>query len=420
MLWHKKFLSKRPSELLVLICLCAASASGSDWPQWRGPNRDGISKETGLLKDWPGGGPKLSWKIQGLGAGYSGIAVADKRIVTVGDRSDASFITALNEADGKQVWSAKLGQAGAPGWGGFAGPRSAPTIDGALVFVIGQYGELVCVESKTGKLKWRKDLVKDFSGKRPEWGFSESPLVDGDQVLCTPGGDKGAILALNKETGETVWRTHGFNDAAHYSSLIEAEIGGVRQYIQLTAASVVGVAAKGGKVLWRAARRGETAVIPTPIYSDGYVYVTSGYGIGCNLFKIESSGGNFSATQVYANKVMANHHGGVVKLEDNVYGYSDGKGWTCQDFKSGKAVWQDKEQLGKGSLTYADGRLYLRSEDKAGTVALIEASTSGYKEHGRFDQPNRTDKNSWTHPVVANGKLYLRDQDLLLCYDIKP
>jgi hypothetical protein len=196
-------------------------------------------------------------------------------------------------------------------------------------------------------------------------------------------------------------------------------MGGVRQYIQLTSASVVGVAAEDGKVLWRASRKGNVAVVPTPIYSDGYVYVSSGYGNGCNLFKVTASDGKFSASQVYANKVMGNHHGGVIKVGNFLYGYSDGKGWTCQDFQDGQARWQDKEHLGKGSVAYADGRFYLRSEDKRGTMALIEATPTGYKEHGRFDQPDRSDKNSWPHPVISGGKLFLRDQNVLLCYQVK-
>jgi len=389
----------------------------ADWPQFRGPKRDGVSAEQGLLKEWPEGGPKLMWKATGLGAGYSMVSVVGSRLYTSGDNSAFSLVLALNASDGKQVWAAKLGKPGAPGWGGFAGPRATPTVDGDLIFTVNQWGEMACIQAD-GKEKWRKDYTKDFGAKLPEWGFSESPLVDGDKVVVTPGGDQGAIVALNKSNGTVVWRTKDFTDSAHYSSLIAAEIGGVRQYIQLTASSVVGVAAADGKVLWRAPRRGETAVIPTPIYDAGLVYVSSGYGIGCNLFKISSGGNKFVASQLYANHVMANHHGGVIKVGDYVYGYSDGKGWTCQDFKTGEAKWQEKDKLGKGSLVYADGHFYLRQEDKAGTVALIDASPEGYKEHGRFDQPDRSSKSSWPHPVVANGRLYLRDQDVLFCYDV--
>jgi len=410
---------KIAAKHLALLLLGLWTSSAADWPQWRGPNRDGVSTETGLLKEWPPGGPRLLWKAAGLGNGYSSLAIAAGRIFTIGETNGASFVVALNLADGKPVWSAKLGKPGAPGWGGFEGPRSTPTVDGDSVYAVGQWGELVCVESATGKERWRKDYLKDFSGARPEWGFAESPLVDGGRVMVTPGGNQGAIVALDKKTGALAWRSKQFTDTAHYSSLIIAEIGGVRQYVQLTAASVAGIAAADGKLLWRAPRAGSTAVIPTPIYSDGFIYVTSGYGIGCNLFKITETGGKFNAEKMYANKVMVNHHGGVIKVGEYVYGYSDGKGWTCQDFKSGDAKWQEKEKLGKGSLVYADGHFYLRSEEKKGTVALIEASPDGYKEHGRFDQPERTGKQSWSHPVIADGKLYLRDQDLLLCYDVK-
>lgn len=360
----------------------------------------------------------LVWKVNGLGDGYSGVSVVGERIFSAGERADASFVVALNRADGKQVWTAKLGKSGPVGNPKFDGPRSTPTVDGTLIFELGQWGELVCLEATTGKEVWRKDLVKDFGGTLPSWGYAESPLVDGDKVVVTPGGEKGTVVALDKKTGAVLWQSKEWTEPAHYSSLVPVDYGGVRQYVQLTPASVAGVAAADGKLLWRAGRKGSVAVIPTPIFEDGLAYVTSGYGAGCSLFKVSATGGKFTTEQVYANKVMANHHGGVIKVGDFVYGFSDSKGWTCQDFKSGQAKWQENK-LGKGSIAFADGRFYLRQESGAGTVALIEATPDGYKETGRFDQPERSSKNSWPHPVIAGGKLYLRDQDLLLCYDIK-
>jgi outer membrane protein assembly factor BamB len=405
---------------VVLLAITNIVCAGSDdWPQWRGPNHDGISTETGLLKDWPEGGPKLAWQVKGLGDGYASVSVFGNRIYTAGDKGAESFVEALNLGDGKAIWSAKLGKSGSVGDPQFEGPRATPSTDGELVLAVGQRGEMVCLKADTGQEVWRKEYTKDFGGTLPMWGYAESPLIDGDKVVITPGGSRGAMVALNKKTGVLLWQSKGFTDEAHYSSVIIAELNGVRQYIQLTPASVVGIAAADGKLLWKAPRKGSTAVIPTPIYDDGFVYVTSGYGAGCNLFKINSDSGKFTAEQVYANRVMVNHHGGVIKVGDYVYGYSDGKGWTCQDFKSGEAKWQDKTKLGKGSLVYADGRFYLRQEDKNGTVALIEASPEGYREHGRFDQPDRSSKKSWPHPVVAGGKLFLRDQDVLLCYDVK-
>jgi outer membrane protein assembly factor BamB len=345
--------------------------------------------------------------------------VVGDRIYTIGDRGDSSFVIALSVTDGKEAWAAKLGKAGAPGWGGFEGPRAAPTVDTNLIFALGQWGELACFDPSNGAEQWRKSYESDFGGKRPEWGFADAPLVDGNALAATPGGSKGAIVALNKRTGALLWRSSEFTDEAHYSSLVPADFGGVHQYVQLTPRNVVGVAAANGKVLWKASRKGDVAVIPTPIVADDHVYVTSGYGNGCDLFRISGTQQSQKADRVYSNnKVMVNHHGGAVKAGDYVYGYSDGKGWTCQEFKTGEAKWQEKDKLGKGSLVYADSRLYLRQEDRSGTVALIEASPAGYKEHGRFEQPERSQANSWAHPVVANGKLYLRDQDLLLCYDV--
>jgi len=411
-------LAQYSTVFLALLAHGTVALAAHDWPQWRGPNRDGRSAETGLLKQWPAGGPKLLWKATGLGGGYSSIVTSGDRLFTMGDRGDESFIVGLNRADGKPLWSTKVGQAGAPGWGGYAGPRCTPATDGQLVFAVGQYGEFVCVDAASGAEKWRKDYVKDFGGKRPEWGFSESPLLDGDKVIVTPGGRQGAIVALNKKTGATVWQSKEFTDSAHYSSLIIEEIGGVRQYIQLTDASVAGVAAADGRLLWRAPRRGSTAVIPTPVYHDGIVFVTSSYGTGCNAFKVTAAGGKFTAEQLYANKLMANHHGGVISLGNYVYGHSEGKGWVCLDIKTGQAAWEEKGKLGKGSLVYVDGHFILRAKDGRGTVALIEATPEGFREKGRFNPPNRSEQNSWAHPVVSDGKLWLRDQDILLCYDL--
>jgi outer membrane protein assembly factor BamB len=337
----------------------------------------------------------------------------------MGDKGERNEVIALNRADGKPLWRTDLGKAGAPGWGKFAGPRCAPVVDGDLVFAVAQYGEMACLDAAKGEVKWRKDYAKDFAASLPEWGFSGMPLVDGEQVILAVGGKQGDLVALNKQTGAVLWQSKGLTDSIHYSSPIVAEIGGVRQYIQLTDASVAGIAAADGKLLWRAARKGATAVIPTPIYQDGFVYVTSGYGAGCNLFKVTASAGAFAAEQVYADKIIENHHGGVIRLGDHVYGHSEKGGWTCQEFKTGKVIWQS-DKTGKGSLAYADGRFYLRAEDKGkGTLALIEASPAGYKETGRFEPPDRSGKENWPHPVIAGGQLYLRDQDVLLCYDVK-
>ncbi|MST94556.1 MAG: polyvinylalcohol dehydrogenase [Pedosphaera sp.] len=398
---------------LPVACL-ALTASATDWPQWRGPDRNDISTETGLLKAWPAGGPPLAWKARGLGVGYSSVAVAGGKIFTMGDSPDAGTVKTLDAKDGSILWTTPIGKPG----GNYPGTRCTPTVDGTLVYALGQFGDFVCLEAASGKEVWKKNFKNDFGGSGGGWNYTESPLVDGNKVIVTPGGKNGAIVALDKKTGDVLWRATEYTDRAEYSSLIAEVIGGVRQYIQLTGDSVAGVAAADGKLLWRAPRKGSTAIITTPVYHDGHVYVTSGYGVGCNLFKVTKAGAAFQAEQVYANKDMVNHHGGVIRLGENVYGHSDSKGWICQNFKTGATVWSSNKP-GKGSITCADGHFYLRTEGGKGTVVLIEATPEAYKETGRFDQPNRSGQNSWAHPVVANGKLYLRDQDLLLCYDVK-
>lgn len=405
----------RVGPRIGLGLLLTYAAVAADWPQWRGPKRDGHSPETALLREWPPDGPPLVWKTNGLGNGFSSVSVAAGRVYTMGDRSDSSFVHALSVA-GKPLWSAKVGKPG--GGGGYPGPRCTPTIDGDRVYALGQFGDVVCVEAATGKEVWRKNLVKDFGGEVGSWGYSESLLVDAEQLICAPGGRRGTLLALNKRTGAKTWQSYQWTDAAEYASVMPAQIGGNRQYVQLTGESVAGVAADTGRLLWRAVRRGSTAIIPTPIVHDDRVFVSSGYGVGCHLFRINASGASFKAEQIYSNKNMVNHHGGVVLVGQHLYGYSDGKGWVCMKFDSGEMVWSDKA-LGKGSIAYADGHLYLRSEGSRGTVALIEATANGYREKGRFDQPERTDKEAWPHPVVAGGRLYLRDQDKLFCYDVK-
>lgn len=402
---------------IVGISVCFSSIlQAADWPQWRGVNRDDLSKEAGLVKQLPVAGPSLLWKVADLGIGYSGFSVVKDKMFTMGDIDGECRLMALDAANGKNVWSTKIGEAGA--YGGFAGPRGTPSVDGGLVYALNQHGALVCADVATGKEVWRKSLTSDFGGKTPQWGYSESPLVDGDNVFVTPGGQQGAIVALNKKTGALVWQTKDFTDDAHYSSMILAEVFGQRQVIQLTPASVVGVAVSDGKVLWRGDRPGKVAVVPTPIYADNQVFVTSGYGVGCNAFKISKEAGGFKAEQVYANKNMIDHHGGVILVNGYLYGHSDSKGWVCMDFKTGEVAWANKG-VGKGAIAYADGHFFIRSESGQGTIAMIEANPKEYVEKGRFNQPDRSDKNSWTHPVILNGRLYIRDQGTLLCYDVK-
>ena len=414
---------------LALLAISFASAAGvqsiaGDWAQWRGPNRDGMSPETGLLKEWPAGGPRLVWKSTGLGGGYGGPAIAAGRIYLGGYVGDEDVVRALEETTGKQIWSAKVGpipKATGPGQGidRNDGPRATPTIDGDRLYMLGAGGRLVCLETATGKESWRKEFAADLGGRMMSgWGYAESVLVDGDRVVCTPGSPKGTAAALDKRTGKLLWQSAALTDKAAYSSIVIANLAGVRQYVVFTDQHVAGIAPADGKVLWQAPRPGKTAVVPTPVVQGDHVFVASGYGVGCNLFKVSKSADGLAAEEIYANRDLVNHHGGVVLIGDHLYGHSDTKGWVCMEFKTGKVVWADRG-VGKGSVTYADGHLYCRSEGGAGIAALVEATPKGYVEKGRFDQPHRSSKNSWPHPVIAGGRLYLRDQDILLCYDLK-
>ena len=405
------------NSLVLALALGATAANAADWTQWRGLNRADYSSETGLLQDWPAGGPKQVWMFKNAGNGYSAPAVVGGRLFTLGTRDGGEVLLALDAKTGSELWAVKVGSILKNNWGD--GPRGTPTVDGGQIYALSGSGNLVCLSTSSGKILWQKSLT-ELGGKVPFWGYTESPLVDANQVVVLPGGSKGAVAALNKKTGDVIWQSADFTDEAQYSSLVPATINGISQYIGLTMKSIVGIAAKDGKVLWKAAFPGATAVIPTPIQKDGYVYVAAGYGVGCKMVKI---GADNTVTDVYANKVMKNHHGGVVLLGDHLYGYSDGVGWVCQDFKTGAEVWSNKADLGKGALSGADGRFYCLDQD-SGAVALIEASPKGWKEHGRFKLDPQTTIRSkegriWTHPVISGGKLYLRDQDLIYCYDVK-
>jgi outer membrane protein assembly factor BamB len=406
------------SALLAAVAsvFTSASAGDFDWPQWGGPDRSNVSKETALLKVWPEGGPKQVWIYRNAGSGYSGPAIVAGKLFTMGTRDNSEILIALDANTGAELWTSKIGPILENDWGN--GPRGTPTVDGERVYAMGGKGDLVCAAATDGKELWRAGMAS-LGGEIPAWGYTESPLVDGDRVICTPGGSKGAIAALDKNTGKVLWQSAQFKDPAQYSSAILASPGGKRQYVQLTMKSLVGISANDGKLLWKSEWPGRVAVIPTPIFHDDHVYITSGYGVGCKLVKLTDGS---AAADVYENKVMKNHHGGVVRVGDHLYGHSDGPGWVCQDFKKGNEVWSEKKALGKGAITCADDRLYCLGEDD-GTVVLAEASPKEWAQHGRFKlSPQTTIRKSqgriWTHPVVSNGKLYLRDQDLVFCYDV--
>lgn len=401
-----------------------AGGAGGDWPQWRGPDRNGISKETGLLAAWPEGGPKQLWVYKDAGMGYASYVIVGGKLFTIGTRGSDVFAICVDTATGQEVWATKFGtddqQGYAAGWG--HGPRSTPTYSDGHLYALDAKGNLACLDASTGEVKWSKNLVSDFAGQAGGWGFAESPLVDGDRVVVSPGGKKAGIVALDKKTGSTVWEaTEVQPGKAEYATLVPVEMNGKRQYVRLFDTQVVSVEAETGKQLWKSDWPGKTAVIPTPIVDGNEVYVTSGYGVGSKLFKV---GPDNSTSDVWMNTVMKNHHGGVIKIGDHLYGFSDGGGLICQDWKTGEMVWNEKGRFTtKGSVHAADGKLICLNEDD-GTVTLAEASPEGYKQLGQFtldpQSSNRNPKGKvWTHPVVSGGKLFVRDQEYIVCYDVK-
>ena len=386
-----------------------------DWGQFRGPRRDGISTESGIAKEWPSGGPPLLWKATGIGGGYSSVSVAGKFVFTMGDVGNSCSLIAISAADGKVAWMSKVGQTG--GGGGYPGPRCTPASDGKMVFALGQHGDLVAVNAANGAEVWRKTM-NNFGGEMMSgWGYSESPLLDGPMLLVTPGGSKGTVAALNKMNGAPIWQSSELRDKAAYSSLVPVDIGNVPQYLVLTDKTIAGIT-KTGKLAWRAERSGQTAVIPTPVMSkDNIVFVSSGYGVGAHAFQVTAAGGQFKAQELYAQKQMESHIGGFVVIGEHVFGPDNGS-LKCADIKTGKVLWQNG-CVGKGSITCADGMLFVRGDNKSGSsIALVEASADSYKEKGKFAQPSPSGKETWAYPVVFGGKLYLRDQDTLYCYNV--
>ena len=407
----------RVSAAIVGAIACAAVVSGhtavtADWPQWRGPDRNGISPETGLAQQWPPSGPPVVWSATGLGAGYGTVAVKGTRIFVLGLRNRQTMLHSINGADGKYLWSKSLGS-GADNDRG-PGPRSTPTLDGDRVYVLTETGELWCIR-EDGSEVWHRNILRDFSGSNIGWLLSESPLVDGDRVVVTPGGRQAGIVALDKMTGKTIWAAKELNDEAGYASLVVVDVQGIRAYTTFLASAAVGVRASDGKVMWRysqAANR--TANITTPVVHDNQVFYTSNYGTGGGLVSLRAQNGELVAQETYFTRDMQNHHGGVVLVNGTLYGFSNAI-LTALDFATGKQLWQHRS-VGKGSVTYADGRLYVLSEDNV--VGLAEVTPKGYRETGRFQIADQG-LPSWSHPVVSGGRLYLRNQSVLTVYDVR-
>ena len=390
-----------------------AQAASTDWPQWRGLERNGVSRETGLLREWPRTGPAVVWSASQLGEGYGSVAVAGSRVFVQGMKNRQSVVTSLDRTSGKPVWSVAIGTAQENDRG--SGPRSTPTVDGDRVYVLTENGDLVCLLVADGKVVWRRNILRDFSGRNINWLVSESPLVDGNRLIVSPGGRNAGMAALDKMTGMTIWVSKELSDEAGYASPVVADVQGVRTIMTLTGNAGIGVRATDGKLMWRYGNvANNTANITTPVYSNGKVFYTSAYGTGGALLALKASGESVSAQEVYFTRNMQNHHGGVVLVDGYLYGFNNSI-LTCLEFDTGKVMWRDRS-VGKGSVAYADGHLYILSENNI--VGLVEASPKGYRETGRFtiaDQGWPT----WAHPVVSGGRLYIRNQNVLASYDVR-
>jgi len=600
---------------LTMLTVVTLPVFSADWPQWQGPNRNAVSSETGLLQEWPKDGPPLAWKTAQLGGGDSAPSIAAGRIYGMSHRGEDEVVWALSEKDGREVWVSRLGPAFQQGFHqSREGPGCTPTVDGDRLYVIGLDGKVACLQAADGKVVWQRSLVADFGGTIPAWSYRESPLIDGDKLICTPGAQDAMLVALEKKTGKTVWKCAmpaaaaaasapapgpggpggggpgggrgnfggfsiaggvapqmfsqadankdgqlsgpefaaladkwferldpektgkvtaaqfaerfydavprpqqgppsgetpapaprrasrstapafvtatdedkdgsvtreelkgaftkwyekwdadkagalteekftagltavlpqpsfggpggpggrggrgGGNSGAGYASVIAIEFEGQRQYVQLTARALIGVAAADGKFLWRYDRpaNGMGINCTTPLYHDGMVFAASAYGAGGGAVKLKKdSNGAIQAEEAWFSRDIENHHGGVVVVDGCLYGAKGGNGGgylVCLDFKTGEVLWNErdsgKRRVRKGSVALADGRIYYRTEE--GAVVLIEPGSKDYLERGRFEQPDRTRQPAWAHPVIANGRLYIRDQDTLYCYDIK-
>ncbi len=396
---------------LLACCLLSAIPLAAEWHQWRGPDRDGHSTETGLLKQWPEDGPKQIWQVKSLGEGYASYSVADGRLFTQGQIDGRQTLVALDVETGRTLWTLAHGDSYSNNRGN--GPRGTPTVDGDQVYALGGDGNLVCVDAATGKSVWQVNLLKEYGGSNINWGISESPLIDGEKIIVNAGGPGASVVALNKADGSLIWKSE--SDEAGYSSAVIAEVGGIRMYVVLTGEAAIALRADDGKLLWRYEQvSNRTANVATPIVDGDLVFVSTDYGTGCALLRMKPSGDGVAIEEVYFNRDMRNHYSSSVLVDGYLYGYSS-RILTCMKLETGEVMWQDRS-VGKGQVIYADGLLYLQSED--GTVGLAEATPDAYKEISRFDI-GRGNYPTWTLPVIAGGRLLIRDQEMLTAYDIR-
>ncbi|PHQ32191.1 PQQ-binding-like beta-propeller repeat protein [Rhodopirellula bahusiensis] len=405
-------------------------AGDADWAQWRGPARDGKAAEQSLLQSWPEGGPKLKWTFSTAGRGYSSTAIVDGKLFSMGSDEQTCYAICVDAKSGQSIWQVPISRAGTDddyntGWGG--GPRGTPTIDGNQVFVLSDVGVLSALRLQDGKKLWSVDLVAEYGGRIPKWGYSESVLIDGDRVVVQPGGSN-YMIALNRRTGKLLWQSKGVDAPAHYVSVMKGSLGGTNYYVTASNIGVVAFDCESGDKLFENSLSGnDVATIPTPLILGDLIYHTSDYGSGNVLLKLTSASSGINAEQVYHldGKTMRNHHGGVVAVDGTIYGMSkvDGGVWMAQDIESGDTLWREKVGRNKsGSICFADGRLYCYN-DGDGTVVLVEPNAERWSPLGMLTIPRETDLPRdrgaiWAHPVVADQTLFIRDQNLIFAFDI--
>ena len=440
--------ARMTARAVLFVAVTMTPVTAADWPGFRGPNRDGVCTETGLLKKWPEGGPKALWTAKNLGLGWGTPSIADGVIYGVGTRDGKDGVWALKEADGSELWFTPFAVPAGELLPQTNGPASTPTIHKGKVYTVSADGTVSCMNTKDGKAVWSRNYVTDFGGQVANkggvaWGYSDSVLADGDRIICTPGAKGAALVALNADTGRTVWKADagdignpnvkGFAGQG-YSSPVKATIGGVAQYLILlgSGSGLVGVSAESGKVLWQYkgnAATGGVAQIPIPIVKGDKVWVSCSYAGGSALLQIVPQGKDeftVKDLKTYKKPELNNHHGGMVLVGDYVYFGHDQNGGSpvCVDFKTGDIVWGPEKSPAGGqrsaAVLYADGRLYFRYEN--GVMVLIEPSPEELKVVSSFKLPaadQRSYPQSWPHPVIVNGKLYIRDQTVLICYDVR-
>lgn len=408
------------TRLLAAVACClifVASARADDWPQWRGPYRDGISQETGLLQEWPSAGPPIKWMAKEIGSGYSSPSIAAGRVYVQTTHGEEEFALCLDEATGQPIWEVPIGKVGRNRGPQYPGTRSTPTVDGSLIYCLASDGELVCLEAAGGRVRWQRHMREDFDGEPGNWAYAESVLIDGDALIATPGGQSAALVALNKRDGEVIWKSAvPDGGTAEYSSIMIVDEAGPKQYVTFLRSGLVGVDAATGRFYWL---YGETADqganILTPVVRGNRVF-SSGSRSGGGLVELVADGDAVAANKMYFVRQLNASIGGAVLIDGLLYGATR-QALFCADFDTGEIKWTDRG-VGAASLCYADGRLYLRGHD-AGEIALVEPSAAAYRQQGRFLQPERSEVQAWPHPVIANGCLYIRDQEVLLCFDIR-